>query len=98
MGALLPRGLCATVFLFASATSLFAQQDPGIRGGFNNTAGMLQYRGIKIPAPPVISPHPVTGATLTSNALASFNESNMSAGQLEASCNECAMITEGTPV
>jgi hypothetical protein len=55
-------GLWATVLLFASADAAPAQQDPGIRGGFNNTAGMLQFRGIPIPPPPVISPHP-TDAT-----------------------------------
>ena len=73
-------------------------QDPGIRGGFQNTAGMLQYRGIKIAPPPVISPHPVTGATITANELASFKEGILRAGQLEATCNECAMVIEGSPV
>jgi hypothetical protein len=86
--------------LFASADAAPAQQlqDPGIRGGFNNTAGMLQFRGIPIPPPPVISPHPTTNATITVNELASFKEGILRAGQLEASCGDCAMITEGTPV
>jgi hypothetical protein len=32
-------------------------RDPGVRGGFQNTAGMLQFRGISIPHPPVIRPN-----------------------------------------
>jgi CxxC motif-containing protein (DUF1111 family) len=89
---------CAIASLLIVSVPAFAQTDPGIRGGFNNTAGMLQYRGIKIPPPPLISPHPSTGATITANELASFQEGILRAGQLEATCNECAMITEGTPV
>jgi len=59
---------------------------------------MLQYRGIPIPRPPVISPHPTTGATITANELASFKEGILRAGELEATCDECAIVTEGTPV
>ncbi|MGZ5277170.1 MAG: hypothetical protein ACXWCU_14780, partial [Caldimonas sp.] len=66
------------------AISAFAQKDPGIRGGYQNTAGMLQQRGIPIPHPPVISPHPTTGATIQVNELASFLEGIHRAGQLES--------------
>jgi hypothetical protein len=43
-----------------------------VRGGLQNTAGYLEYRGIPIPRPPVISPNPTTGATITANELALF--------------------------
>jgi len=89
---------CAVASLLLLSAPALAQIDPGIRGGQATTAGMLQYRGIPIPPPPVISPHPTTGATITTNELASFKEGILRAGQLEATCNECAMITEGTPV
>jgi hypothetical protein len=54
--------------------SALAQTDSGVRGGTQNTAGYLQYRGIPIPHPPVIGPNPTTGATITANELALFNE------------------------
>src|SRR5215467_10386282 len=75
-----------------------AQKDPGIRGGWENTAGMLQYRGVPIPRPPVIGPHPTTGATITANELAMFNEGILRAGQLESTCDTCADVTDGSPV
>jgi CxxC motif-containing protein (DUF1111 family) len=75
-----------------------AQKDPGIRGGWDNTAGMLQYRGTPIPRPPVISPHPTSGATITANELAMFNEGVLRAGQLESTCDTCADATDGSPV
>jgi CxxC motif-containing protein (DUF1111 family) len=79
------------------ATSAFAQQDPGIRGGLQNTAGYLQYRGIPIPRPPVIGANPTTGATITDNEKASFLEGIGRAGQLESTCDDCAMVTDGSP-
>jgi len=75
---------CAAIAFWLFSTLAYAQQDPGIRGGFQNTAGMLQYRGIPIPPPPVIGPHPTTGAAITANELASFKEGILRAGQLEA--------------
>jgi hypothetical protein len=81
-----------------ASTSVFAQQDPGVRGGLNNTAGYLQYRGIPIPHPPVISPHPETGATITPNEFKSFKEGINRAGQLESTCDSCADVTDGSPV
>jgi hypothetical protein len=83
--------LAATIAL--TATPAFAQHDPGVRGGLLNTAGMLQYRGIPIPHPPVISPNPTTGATITGNELESFLEGINRAGQLESTCDTCADVT-----
>jgi hypothetical protein len=88
--------LAATISL--TATPAFAQDDPGARGGILNTAGMLQYRGIPIPHPPVISPNPTTGATIDANELASFLEGINRAGQLESTCDTCADVTMGSPV
>src|SRR5712672_3805891 len=78
--------------------SALAQTDSGVRGGTQNTAGYLQYRGIPIPHPPVISPNPTTGATINANELALFNEGVLRAGQLEATCDECADMPDGSPV
>jgi CxxC motif-containing protein (DUF1111 family) len=75
----------------------FAQKDPGVRGGVNNTGGGLQAQGIPIPHPPAISPNPTTGAKITANELASFLEGINRAGQLESTCDQCAMVTDGSP-
>jgi CxxC motif-containing protein (DUF1111 family) len=80
------------------ASSAFAQTDSGVRGGLNNTAGYLQYQGIPIPHPPVINPNPTTGAAITANELALFNEGILRAGQLESTCDACADVTDGSPV
>ena len=80
------------------AIPVLAQQDPGVRGGFQNTAGALQQRGIPIPHPPVISPNPTTGATIQANELASFEEGIGRAGQLESTCDTCSDVTQGAPV
>ena len=88
--------LCpALLFWWGSA---FAQTDPGVRGGLANTGGGLQQRGIPIPHPPLISPNPVTGATVGRNERASFEEGILRAGQLESTCNDCADVTDGSPV
>ena len=76
----------------------FSQKDPGVRGGLQNTGGGLQQQGIPIPHPPVISPNPTTGATINDNELASFLEGILRAGQLESTCDECADVTDGSPV
>src|SRR5258708_5459439 len=78
--------------------SALAQTDSGVRGGMQNTAGQLQYRGIPIPHPPVISPNPTTGATITANELALFNEGISRAGQLESTCDSCSSVTPDAPV
>jgi hypothetical protein len=87
-----------TGMLYLCTAPAFAQTDPGVRGGLNNTAGYLQYQGIPIPHPPVMSPNPATGATITANELASFNEGINRAGQLESTCDDCADVTDGSPV
>jgi hypothetical protein len=79
------------------AIPVFAQQDPGIRGGMNNTAGALEQQGIAIPHPPVISQNPTTGATINDEELAAFNEGVRRAGQLEATCDTCADFPNGLP-
>src|SRR5215475_13301053 len=78
------RALALAGVLSLAAAPAAPQTDPGIRGGVLNTAGWLQYRGIPIPRPPVISPHPTTGAAITDNELAMFNEGILRAGQLES--------------
>jgi len=90
--------ISTAVLLCVSAASALAQTDSGVRGGTQNTAGYLQYRGIPIPHPPVISPNPTTGATITANELASFNEGVIRAGQLESTCDTCSDVTQGGPV
>ena len=82
----------------AVSTPSLAQRDPGVRGGYANTAGAMQQRGIAIAHPPVIGPHPVTGARITANELASFLEGVRRAGQLESTCDNCASVVDGTPV
>jgi hypothetical protein len=82
------------------AVPAFAQTvaiDSGVRGGQNNTAGYLQYRRIKIPRPPVISPNPTTGVKISDNEQKLFNEGINRAGQLEATCDTCAMVNDGSP-
>jgi Di-haem oxidoreductase, putative peroxidase len=95
------RYFCAfaisTVLLCLAGVPTLAQTDPGVRGGMANTAGALQQRGIPIPHPPVISPNPTTGATITPNELASFNEGILRAGQLEATCDQCGDFPDGAP-
>ncbi|MBO0858225.1 MAG: thiol oxidoreductase [Chloracidobacterium sp.] len=73
-------------------------RDPGVRGGLANTGGGLQQRGIPIPHPPLISPNPTTGATVNDNERASFEEGILRAGQLESTCDDCADVTDGSPV
>jgi hypothetical protein len=46
----------------------------------------------------VISPNPTTGATISDNELALFNEGINRAGQLEATCDTCADVPDGSPV
>src|SRR5260370_18587490 len=90
--------IATAALLCMSGASALAQTDSGVRGGTQNTAGYLEYRGIAIPHPPVISPNPTTGATITTNELASFNEGINRAGQLESTCDTCSDVTQGSPV
>jgi hypothetical protein len=81
-----------------SVASALAQTDSGVRGGLQNTGGYYLYNGTPIPHPPVISPNPTTGATITANELALFNEGINRAGQLESTCDSCSDVTPGSPV
>ena len=94
----IPKAAAVAGLLYLLAPPAFAQTDPGVRGGLLNTAGYLEYRGIQIPHPPVISPNPTTGATIQANELASFNEGINRAGQLESTCDTCADVPDGSPV
>ena len=87
----------ATAVAWLLTSPAFAQQDPGLRGGLKNTGGGLQAQGIPIPHPPVISPNPTTGATISPNERQSFLEGINRAGQLESTCDQCAMVTDGSP-
>ncbi len=79
-----------------SATTSFAQKDPGVRGGLHNTGGGLQAQGKKIPPPPLISQNP-SEATITNNEKLLFYEGILRAGQLESTCDDCGMVTDGAP-
>ena len=94
----IPKAAVVAGLLHLFAPPAFAQQDLGVRGGLQNTAGQLQYRGIPIPHPPLISPHPTTGATVDPNEKASFIEGVNRAGQLESTCDTCSDVTQGSPV
>ncbi len=84
--------------LFLGSGWAAAQKDPGVRGGLANSGGGLQQRGIPIPHPPLISPNPTTKATVNDNERASFEEGILRAGQLESTCDDCADVTDGSPV
>jgi len=79
-----------------AATTCLAQKDPGVRGGLQNTGGGLQAQGKKIPPPPLISVNP-SEATVTDNEKLLFFEGILRAGQLESTCDNCAMVTDGSP-
>ncbi|HET7885988.1 MAG TPA: di-heme oxidoredictase family protein [Bradyrhizobium sp.] len=61
-----------------------------------NTGGGLQAQGKKIPPPPLIGPSP-SEAAITDNEKALFYEGILRAGQLESTCDNCAMVTDGSP-
>src|SRR6202045_3636565 len=75
----------------------FAQKDPGLRGGLQNTGGGLQAQGKKIPPPPLITPNPMSEAGIADNEKLLFFEGILRAGQLESTCDQCAMVTDGGP-
>jgi len=93
----LTRYLVVTCSLLITPWAV-AQKDPGVRGGIANTGGGLQQQGIPIPHPPLISPNPTTGATVNENERVSFEEGILRAGQLESTCDDCADVTDGSPV
>src|SRR5262245_410265 len=90
-------GTAAAAVVCLLTSPAFAQKDPGVRGGIGNTGGGLQFQGIPIPHPPAISPNPTTGAKIRANELASFLEGIKRAGQLESTCDTCAMVPDGSP-
>src|SRR5258708_5480983 len=90
--------ISTAVLLSVSGASALAQREWGGRGGGASGAGPGQGRGIRTPPPPVISPHPTTGATITANELASFNEGVNRAGQLESTCDTCSDVTPDSSV
>jgi hypothetical protein len=90
------RRTALTLLLLACNWAL-AQHDPGVRGGIQNSGGELQQQGIPIPHPPLISPHPTSGATVNDNERASFEEGIVRAGQLESTCDDCNDVTDGSP-
>jgi Di-haem oxidoreductase, putative peroxidase len=89
---------CVLGIVFLCTALCFGQSDPGVRGGLDNTGGGLQQRGIPIPHPPMMSPNPTTGAIITDNERALFEEGILRAGQLESTCDICADIVDGSPV
>ena len=93
-----PGSVVSIVIVCMFSSLLWGQKDHGVRGGIQNTGGGLQQQGIPIPHPPVISPNPTTGATINDNELASFVEGVLRAGQLESTCDDCADVTDGSPV
>ncbi len=91
-------GVVTLCILLVCSCPMWAQKDPGVRGGIHNTGGGLQQQGIPIPHPPLISPNPATGATVNDNERLSFEEGILRAGQLESTCDDCADVTDGSPV
>src|ERR1700742_64120 len=89
--------LVAFSIISLTATASFAQRDPGVRGGLQNTGGGLQAQGRKIPPPPLISPNPSSEAAITEHEKMLFIEGINRAGQLESTCDDCAMVTDGSP-
>src|SRR6516162_6116248 len=102
--------ISASAALCLLTSAAYAQMDPGVRGGLAMTVGALQQQAMQvyfqtgklppsppIPHPPLISPHPITGATATQNEVASFLEGINRAGQLESTCDTCAMVPDGSP-
>jgi CxxC motif-containing protein (DUF1111 family) len=100
----------AAAMLCPLALAVKAQTDPGIRGGYQNTSGMLQYKAMlnffrtgRLPLnPPIAHPsligsNPITGAPADPNEQASFFEGINRAGQLESTCDTCAMVPDGSP-
>jgi CxxC motif-containing protein (DUF1111 family) len=89
---------CLSIFSvsYFPATDCLAQKDPGVRGGLQNTGGGLQAQGKKIPPPPLITPSP-SEATVSENEKLLFFEGILRAGQLESTCDNCAMVTDGSP-
>ncbi|HEV2991017.1 MAG TPA: di-heme oxidoredictase family protein [Candidatus Angelobacter sp.] len=92
-----------TVSIFLSASVAFAQKDPGVRGGLQNTGGGLQHQGIPIPPPNLISPNPNhPDFVVSKNERLLFLEGIKRMGQLESTCDTCSVapfgVGDGNPV
>ena len=92
------RLLGAAAVACAMLSEAFAPKESRCAGRPRQHRRRTSSATARIPPPPVISRNPTTGATITNNEFRSFFEGILRAGQLEASCDECAMVTEGTPV
>jgi CxxC motif-containing protein (DUF1111 family) len=89
--------------IFGASALAFAQKDPGVRGGLQNTGGGLQQQGIAIPHPPLISPNPNhPELVVNDNERALFLEGVKRMGQLESTCDTCSVapfgVGDGNPV
>jgi hypothetical protein len=92
------RAITAIGLALVPTTAVFAEHDPGVRGGRSGISGYSQFNGSAIRHPPVISQNPTTGAQISPNELRSFMEGIKRAGQLESTCDTCADVTDGSPV
>jgi len=93
----------AVASICAMAPPAWAQRDPGVRGGLNNTGGGLQTQVIPIPHPPLISPNPNhPDLVISENEKSLFYEGIKRAAQLESICDACSTapfgVGDGNPV
>ncbi|HLJ26002.1 MAG TPA: di-heme oxidoredictase family protein [Candidatus Angelobacter sp.] len=99
----LETAIAASILSLTLSTVAFAQRDPGVRGGLQNTGGGLQQQGIPIPPPPLISPNPNhPDFKISDNEVALFEEGIRRMGQLESTCDTCSVapfgVGDGNPV
>jgi hypothetical protein len=80
------------------ATTAFAQRDPGVRGGIQNTTGQLRFRSIPIPHPPIIAQIRRPGRRSVPTSSSPSAKGINRAGQLESTCDDCAEVVDGSPV
>lgn len=93
----------AAASICALAPPAWAQRDPGVRGGLENTGGGLQQKGIPIPHPPLISANPNhPELIMNQNEKDLFYEGIKRAAQLESICDSCSQapfgVGDGNPV
>ena len=97
----------SAIICFVAGPS-WAQTDSGLRGP---AAGTLQFNAMQnyfltgklpqtppIPHPPLISPNPTSGQPASQNETKLFIEGIRRAGQLESTCDTCAMVPDGSDV
>src|SRR2546428_930635 len=90
--------LISSGWAFTQSLAPYAPKDPGVRGGLANTGGGRQQRGIPIPHPPLIGQNPKTGARVSDNERASFEQGILRARQVQSTCDDGADVTHGPPV